>query len=113
MGLRKVYELFSYTMPYSEFREFTDPNNKVCQLLQAHFVAMQLIMTPITRSEWEGRRNATSGEEDGKSGHWLKTIHRNIPADMKTYYEWTLWIDREVYQRGKSTNESLEATDSS
>lgn len=104
MELRKVYELFSYLMPYDEFREFTDPNNAVCQLLQAHFVSMQLIMTPITRNEWEGRKNSTADNEDGKTGHWLKAIHKSIPKGMEPYYEWTLWVEREVYERGRLMN---------
>lgn len=104
MELSKVYELFSYRMPYEEFREFTDPNNAVCQLLQAHFVSMQLIMTPITRSEWEGRKSATADNEDGKTGHWLKAIHKGIPRGMEPYYEWTLWVEKEVYERGRLMN---------
>jgi hypothetical protein len=55
LELRKIYALFSYHMPYSEFREFTDPGNEVCQLLQAHFVAMQLVMGPIFKVEWTER----------------------------------------------------------
>jgi hypothetical protein len=96
MELRKIYELFSYRMPYPEFREFTNLENKVCQLLQAHFVSMQLVMTPITKYEWDGRRNATAGNKDRKTGHWLKAIHATIPKGMECYYQWTLWVESEL-----------------
>jgi hypothetical protein len=91
-------------MPYIEFREFTDPDNEVCQLLQAHFVSLQLVMTPITKSEWERRKNATADREVGKTGQWLKAIHNNIPSHMKQYYDWTLWIEKEVYEFGRISN---------
>jgi len=92
MGLRKVYELF-IMMPYDEFRELTDPNNDVCKVLQAHFVAMQLIMTPITRVEW-GKSKRNEPHAEGNSGRWLEALHRNIPPHMLEYYEWTLAIEK-------------------
>lgn len=90
-------------MQYDEFREFTNPANEVCQLLQAHFVAMQLIMTPITRAEWKDRESYKSDEGDGTTGRWLRTLHSTIPVHMLKYYEWTLWVDDEV-QRGRLYN---------
>lgn len=86
-------------MPYLEFREFTDTENEVCQLLQAHFVAMQLIMTPITRNEWDGRENATAGGGDGKSFVWLENIHARIRPGMRCYYEWTLEVETQAQAR--------------
>ncbi|KUJ12226.1 uncharacterized protein LY89DRAFT_225053 [Mollisia scopiformis] len=104
--LRKIYSLFSYDMQHDEFREFTNPVNEVCQLLQAHFVAMQLIMTPITKSEWKDRESAARESDevgDGSTGRWLKTLHDNMPLHLIEYYEWTLWIDDEV-QKGRIYN---------
>jgi len=88
-----MYELFSYTMPHDQFKEFTNPRNEVCKLLQAHFVAMQLIMTPITKS-------TTSEGNSGTTGRWLVALHSNIPPHMLQYYEWTMSVEREVYRSG-------------
>ena len=92
IGLGKVYQLFMM-MPHEEFREFTDPKNEVCQLLQAHFVAMQLIMTPISKVEWGKRKKSREMQTDGRTGRWLDTLHKAIPPHMREYYEWTLWVE--------------------
>lgn len=84
-------------MPYDQFREFIDPQNEVCRLLQAHFIALQLIMTPITKVEWAGREN-TSESGNGTTGRWLIGAHSRIPAHMEEYYEWTRWVQQEVSQ---------------
>lgn len=77
-------------MPYIEFREFADPQNAVCQLLQAHFIAMQLIMAPIMTVEWQGKQSLVPSN---RSGRWLDSLHRNIPTHMLEYCEWTLWFE--------------------
>jgi len=92
-------------MPYDNFKEYCNPKNEVSHLLQAHFVALQLIMTPISKSEWAGRRNATTQGRsakitDGKTGKWLENIHKSIPLHMLEYYEWTLWVEEQVYRKG-------------
>ncbi|KAE9377595.1 hypothetical protein N431DRAFT_434776 [Stipitochalara longipes BDJ] len=99
MGLGKVYQLFMM-MPYDEFREFTDPKNEVCQLLQAHFVAMQLIMTPISKVEWGKRKVPPDQKPSGRSGRWLETLHKGISPHMREYYEWTLWVEKANYDGG-------------
>ena len=76
-------------MPHDQFRELIDPNNEVCQLLQAHFVAMQLIMTPISRVEWGKRQSPAELGTEGRSGGWLQTLHKAIPPHMLEYYEWS------------------------
>ena len=102
MELRKIYQQFSYTMSHDEFAEFTNPANDVGKLLQAHFVAMQLIMTPISKVEYVGRPSRAQSPEpsrvnnDGTTVRWLKALHRNIPPHMLKYYEWPLFIENEV-----------------
>ncbi|KAH8791000.1 hypothetical protein F5882DRAFT_400844 [Hyaloscypha sp. PMI_1271] len=96
IGLGKVYQLFMM-MPHEEFREFTDSKNEVCQLLQAHFVAMQLIMTPISKVEWGKRKSPTEMKTDGRTGRWLTTLHNAMPPHMRGYYEWTLWVEKANY----------------
>jgi hypothetical protein len=96
ISLRKIYVMFMM-MPHDEFREFTDPSNEVCQLLQAYFVAMQLIMAPITKVEWGQRTSANTFNTAVSSGRWLETLHKKIPPHMLEYYEWTLWVENAVY----------------
>jgi hypothetical protein len=99
--LAKIYGLFSYFMSHEEFALFIDPSNEVGKLLQSHFAAMQLIMTPFTRRETSGRKvfrkNATSpSKTDGTTNRWLVALHRNINPEMRVYYEWPIWVENAV-----------------
>lgn len=99
MELRKIYAAFSFFMPQSEFNLLTDPAQTILQCLQAHFVALQITMTPITRYEWVGRdtpRAKTSQDSDGQTRGWFRKLHRAFPEEMRRYYAWTLWVEREA-----------------
>lgn len=96
-------------MPPDEFREFINPRNEVCKLLQAHFVALQLVMTPITSNEWAGREQTTQ-TSDKKTGRWLIALHRNILPSMLQYYEWTMWVQQEVYHGRVYNGKYLESS---
>lgn len=98
-NLAKIYGLFSYFMSHEEFALFIDPNNEAGKLLQSHFAALQLIMTPFTRRETIGskRRSATMGQNnDGTTARWLVALHRNIKPEMRPYYEWPIWVENAV-----------------
>lgn len=84
-------------MPYDEFSEFFNSQNEVCRLLQAHFVALQLIMTPITKVEWANREDSTDSG-NGTTSRWLIGLHSRIPVSMVQYYDWTKWVEQEVNQ---------------
>ena len=99
--LAKIYGLFSYFMSHEEFALFIDPSNEVGKLLQSHFAALQLIMTPFTRRETSHRKifrvNATTpGRTDGTTNRWLVALHRNINPEMRTYYAWPIWVEKAV-----------------
>jgi hypothetical protein len=98
MNLRKMYELFSYTMTQAEFAAYCDQSNEACRLLQAHFVALQLLMSPITKNEWVAKEAQTGQKDDGngKTVLWLVGLHRGVRPDMVRYYRWTLWVQKEV-----------------
>lgn len=81
-------------MPHDKFREFTDPHNQVCQLLQAHFMALQLIMKPITNVELEEKQRHMPLSADSTPERWLGTLHKQVPTHMLQYYEWTLWVEK-------------------
>lgn len=97
MNLREMYKLFSYTISFEQFREFANPQNEVCKLLQAHFIALQVVMKPIVKKEEEGREVPTEAG-DGNATRWLSGLHRNIRMDMRPYYQWTLAVEQEVNQ---------------
>ena len=70
-------------MPHPDFKEFISPANRARQLLQSHFLALQLIVTPVTKNEWAGKdRMAKHGVTSRRFG----SLHRDIPEDMKVYY---------------------------
>jgi hypothetical protein len=86
-------------MSHEEFALFVDPQNEAGKLLQSHFSALQLIMTPFTRRETIGsqRRNASAMQRtDGTTARWLVHLHRHIKPEMKKYYEWPIWVEKAV-----------------
>jgi len=93
-----MYKLFSYSMSHDDFRYYCDPNNQVCKMLQAHFVALQLIMDPIAKKE-QALKAARCPVEDDKraaTAGWLVALHRDVPPHLLKYYVWTMWVEREV-----------------
>jgi hypothetical protein len=98
LKLREMYKLFSCSMSHDDFRYYCDPNNQVCKILQAHFVALQLIMNPIAKKERALKAARCPVEEDKRAATagWLVALHRDIPPHLLKYYVWTMWIEREV-----------------
>ncbi|KAH7356409.1 hypothetical protein BKA65DRAFT_579287 [Rhexocercosporidium sp. MPI-PUGE-AT-0058] len=103
MELRKYYGLFMF-LSQEDFIHFINPTNNVGKLLQAHFVSLQLIMTPITNSERAHRQLVNPDEEPDNPTRsnptvgWLASLHSNIPPEMMEYFEWTLWVEQEVHK---------------
>jgi hypothetical protein len=98
MGLRKMYETFSWTMTQPEFEHYCNPSSLACQLLLAHFTALQLIMSPVTRAE-QRFKEAEVGKQlndNGKTVAWLVGIHRRVPNEYKKYFAWTKWVQDQV-----------------
>jgi hypothetical protein len=93
--MNKIYALFCYFMTHEEFSKFVDPNNEAGKLLQAHFVALQLVMTPINLQEIQ-RTRSPGGGGDGVTVGWLSNQHTKIHPDYRKYYEWTMEVERGV-----------------
>lgn len=107
LQLRKMYALFAHQMTSADFHDFTSPDSpsaQVFRILQAHFVALQLIMNPIAAVQARSvspcpvkdqGRTATVG--------WLTNLHNDL-KDMtngklenpQKYYVWTRWVEREI-----------------
>jgi hypothetical protein len=84
-------------MSHDDYALFIDPNNEAGKLLQSHFAALQIIMTPFTRRETVGRRNAATGQSpDGTTARWLVALHRDIKSEMRPYYDWPIWVQNEM-----------------
>lgn len=91
INLRKVYGYFSYTMCNADFQSFLSPSNIVGRLLQAHFVAIQLIMSPVTKKGNEGNPSTENG-----TFRWIEPVSKDIPADMREYFKWPLSVANAV-----------------
>jgi len=61
-------------MSHSEFVTFVSPSNEAGKLLQSHFAALQLVMTPITLSEQAGGRRNVTGPASGITSKWLTNM---------------------------------------
>lgn len=86
-------------MPHSEFKELINPANKTCQLLQAHFLALQLTMTPVMENVRENIDSPQAEKtKNGVTSRWFPALHNNIPDELREYCEWTLWVENEVKQ---------------
>ena len=88
-GLRELYAAFSYHMKHQDFQHFCDTSNAVGQLLQAHFVALQFLLWPITIHEL-GDRETTSRRDDTLT--WLGAIRRNVPPNLQSNMNWPLSV---------------------
>ncbi|UPX17170.1 uncharacterized protein EKO05_0007542 [Ascochyta rabiei] len=79
-----------------EFQAFIDPNNSIAQILQAHFIAVQAILTPILYLErvgFEGINAPTAVMS------WIEGIYRNVPHHLRHHCEWPRQVSRYPYMR--------------
>ena len=85
----EIYEIFSYKMSHEDFQHFIDPANEVGQLLQSHFVAVQLLLSPISVHELGDRKPESPNNE---SSGWLGAIHQRITPRMRKFFEWPISV---------------------
>lgn len=81
---------------HDEFQSFIDPNNSVAQILLAHFIAIQAVLTPILVLERVGFQGvdaptATLG--------WIEGIYRNVPPGMRGHVEWPRQVSGYPFSR--------------
>lgn len=90
-----LYNLPSRWM-HDEFQAFIDVNNAVAQILLAHFIAVQAILTPILyleRAHFEGVDAPT------RVLSWIEGIYHNVPAHLRHYAEWPRQVSRYPFMR--------------
>ena len=94
-NLARIYGLFSYFMSHDEFALFIDRNNEAGKLLQSHFAAVQIIMSPFTHRENSASKKspAAAKNTDGATARWLVALHQRIRPAMRPYYEWPVWVE--------------------
>jgi hypothetical protein len=80
-------------MSHKDFQHFIDPTNEVGQLLQSHFVAVQLLLSPISVHELGDRKPEKPTNE---STRWLDAIHQRVTPRMKEFFEWPISVAKGV-----------------
>lgn len=81
---------------HDEFQAFIDPNNGVAQILQAHFIAVQAILTPILYLERVGFQGI---DAPTAVMSWIEGIYRNVPHHLRHYVEWPRQVSRYPFMR--------------
>ncbi|CAO2658736.1 Nn.00g064590.m01.CDS01 [Neocucurbitaria sp. VM-36] len=81
---------------HDEFQAFIDPNNSVAQILLAHFIAIQAILTPILYLERVGFQGV-----DAPTAvlSWIDGIYRNVPPHLRHHVEWPRQVSRYPFMR--------------
>lgn len=70
---------------HDEFQSFIDPNNSVAQLLLAHFIALQAVLTPILILERVGFQGI---DAPTSVLGWVDGIYKNVLPELRHYMEW-------------------------
>lgn len=100
--LFRVYALgnFVHCMTQVEFNDFispSSPNAQTHKILQAHFVALLLVMYSATSFAAIGKAESAIEElERTPTVGWLTAVHATIKESNKEYMTWTRFIEEEV-----------------
>jgi hypothetical protein len=81
---------------HDEFQAFIDPNNSVAQILQAHFIAVQAILTPILYLERVGFEGV---DAPTAVMSWIEGIYRNVPHHLRHHVEWPRQVSSYPFMR--------------
>jgi hypothetical protein len=81
---------------HDEFQAFIDPNNSISQILLAHFIAIQAILTPVLFLERVGF-NGINAPTAVLS--WIEGIYWNVPHGLRSYVEWPRQVSRYPFMR--------------
>lgn len=81
---------------HDDFQAFIDPRNAVAQILLAHFIAVQAILTPILYLERVGFQGV---DAPTCVLSWIEGIYRNVPPHLRHYVEWPRQVSRYPFMR--------------
>jgi hypothetical protein len=106
----EMYGMFAHIMTHDEFQHFINPTNEIGQLLQAHFVAVQILLSPITAREMGDRKPEKPSNE---SKRWLGAILDRVSPQMQEFFEWPTYVAKGVETGSFYTELSDECSDDS
>ncbi|OBT46921.1 hypothetical protein VE00_02007 [Pseudogymnoascus sp. WSF 3629] len=92
IGIMKIYGIFAYYMSATSFHEFIHPDNQVGLLLQAHMIAVQMIIDPVLKNEDSAGTKMDKPWRPRHSGSvaWLNTIERRMSDEMAPWFAWPM-----------------------
>jgi len=98
----RIYQFFT-KMDKERLQDFIDPNNYIARILLGHFLALQMVVSPIIDREWAHRTRATPVRSPLI---WISNIYRDCPSRLKDYLKWPRDIGDAVSEEiaGKTTS---------
>ncbi|KAM0353656.1 hypothetical protein ACHAPU_001669 [Fusarium lateritium] len=88
-------------LPHDTFQALIDTDNQVMMLLHAHWVAINEIMTPISKQERHVSEKHPPDREgkpdlDPGFGRWLKHLNANVDLEHQSYNQWPMWVEEQL-----------------
>ncbi|EUC33642.1 hypothetical protein COCCADRAFT_95536 [Bipolaris zeicola 26-R-13] len=81
---------------HEQFQAFIDPNNNVAQILLAHFIAIQAILTPILYLERVGFQGVNAPTAVLS---WIEGIYWNVTHHLRHYVEWPRQVSKYPFEQ--------------
>ncbi|EOA85778.1 uncharacterized protein SETTUDRAFT_151790 [Exserohilum turcica Et28A] len=81
---------------HEQFQAFIDANNSVAQILLAHFIAIQAILTPILYLERVGFQGVNAPTAVLS---WVEGIYWNVPYQLRHHVEWPRQVSKYPFTR--------------
>jgi hypothetical protein len=81
---------------HDQFQAFIDQDNAVAQILLAHFIAVQAILTPILYLERVGFEGV---DAPTCVLSWIEGIYWNVPLHLRHHVEWPRQVSQYPYMR--------------
>lgn len=95
-----------YNLPsrwtHDQFQSFINPHNSTSQILLAHFIAVQAILSPILSFERMGFQGVNAPTA---LLSWIENIYRTVPDCFRPYLEWCRTISRYPFHRINATRQ--------
>ncbi|KFY82809.1 hypothetical protein V500_10320 [Pseudogymnoascus sp. VKM F-4518 (FW-2643)] len=101
IGIMKIYGIFAYYMSATDFHQFIHPNNQVGLLLQAHMIAIQMILDPVLNNENNAGTTMDKPWRPRHSGSvaWLNSIEVKMSDEMAPFFAWPIARRDEARER--------------
>ncbi|KAH7256725.1 hypothetical protein BKA59DRAFT_468286 [Fusarium tricinctum] len=88
-------------LPHDTFQALIDPDNQVMMLLHTHWVAINEVMSPISKqerhvSEKPPRDREGKPDLDPGFARWLKHLNANLDLEHQRYNQWPMWVEKQM-----------------